>query len=165
MVPLAQGLIGPRMVKPYFRKYVSAVNLAARPLDATNPSGRRGYRDGSQEAHSDEDENQGSPYTLVTTRHVGLTGIMLMARDPSTLRDVKTTEVSFGAGSMANKGAVGVRFFISKEDVAGRQRETELTFVGAHLAAHEYNVERRNQNWESTVSGLRTLPRSTYTYD
>lgn len=158
MVPLAQGLIGPRMVKPYFQKYVSAVNLAARPPNAAKPSEGRedseGHRDGSQDAYPNGDEDEDSPYTLVTTRHVGLTGIMLMARDPSALHDVKSTEVSFGAGSMANKGAVGVRFSVSKEDAAGRERQTELTFVGAHLAAHEYNLDRRNKNWESIVSGL-----------
>ncbi|GAW23294.1 hypothetical protein ANO14919_128490 [Xylariales sp. No.14919] len=101
-----------------------------------------------------QDEPGDSPYTLVATRHVGMTGILLLSRDPSALDDLKSTEVGFGAGDMGNKGAVGLRMLFSKNDAKGRKRQTELTFVGAHLAAHEWNLDKRNRNWQSIVSGL-----------
>ncbi|KAH8157390.1 hypothetical protein CIB48_g10861 [Xylaria polymorpha] len=140
MAPLAQSFIGSYMIDPFFQSYASAVHAAAstqKPLP--NP-----------EANQDED----SPYTLVTTRHVGMTGIMLFALDPNALQDLRSTEVSFGAGDMANKGAVGLRMLFSKQDAAGQNKQTELTFVGTHLAPHEWNLEKRNKNWETIVSGL-----------
>lgn len=44
-------------------------------------------------------------------------------------------------------GAVGVRF---------RLKETQevFTFVTAHLAPHDYNVARRNMDWESIVTRM-----------
>lgn len=147
MAPLAQSFIGSYMIDPFFQSYASAVHAAAstqKPLP--NP-----------EANQDED----SPYTLVTTRHVGMTGIMLFALDPNALQDLRSTEVSFGAGDMANKGAVGLRMLFSKQDAAGQNKQTELTFVGTHLAPHEWNLEKRNKNWETIVSGLRKFPSRT----
>ncbi|KAJ8131426.1 hypothetical protein O1611_g2204 [Lasiodiplodia mahajangana] len=79
---------------------------------------------------------------------------MLFALDPDALHNLKTTEVGFGAGDMGNKGALGLRMLFSKEDGRGQKRHTELTFVGTHLAAHEWNLEKRNKHWENIVSGL-----------
>ncbi|KAI1823697.1 DNase I-like protein [Xylaria intraflava] len=146
MAPLAHGFIGSYMISPFFQTYASAVNLAARSFVA----GQNQQRDGAQ----DPNEPQDPPYTLVASRSVGMTGIMLFARDPKAVDNLQSTEVSFGAGSMANKGAVGLRLLYAKEDAGGQKRSTELTFVGAHLAAHEWNLEKRNRNWESLVTGL-----------
>ncbi|KAI1114656.1 DNase I-like protein [Nemania sp. NC0429] len=158
MAPLANGFIGSYMINSYFQSYATAVNVAARGDGATSGEAQDGSQVGGQAEHQDgqqsQDEAITSPYTLVTTRNVGMTGIMLLARDPSALHKLKSTEVSFGAGSMANKGALGLRMLFSKLDAEGRKRYTELTFVGAHLAAHEWNLKKRNKNWESLVSGL-----------
>ncbi|KAI0458025.1 DNase I-like protein [Xylaria acuta] len=149
MAPLAQSFIGSYMIEPFFQSYASAVDIAASSHVAQKPVQSR---EANQDAY--QDEPQDSPYALVTTRHVGMTGIMLFALNPSALQDLRSTEVSFGAGDMANKGAVGLRMLFSKQDAAGRKRQTELTFVGTHLAPHEWNLEKRNKNWETIVSGL-----------
>ncbi|KAJ2977801.1 hypothetical protein NUW58_g7697 [Xylaria curta] len=159
MSPLAHSFIGSYMINPYFQKYTSAVNIAASSSISSLTQGGEEhieYSDGyqGQGERPLQDEPEGSPYTLVTTRHVGMTGIMLFALDSTALHDLRSTEVSFGAGEMANKGAVGLRMFYTKEDAQGLERKTELTFVATHLAPHEWNLEKRNKNWESVVSGL-----------
>ncbi|KAL7621274.1 hypothetical protein AAE478_008593 [Parahypoxylon ruwenzoriense] len=139
MAPLAQAFIGSYVLNPYFQRYESAVNLAAAKFAAEE-----------ERQHRPKDR----PYTLVITRNVGMTGIMLFARKPAAVRNLKAAEVGFGAGEMANKGAVGLRMFYEKENACGDSREAELTFVSTHLAAMEWNLEKRNKNWESIVSGL-----------
>ncbi|KAI1345543.1 Endonuclease/exonuclease/phosphatase [Xylaria sp. FL0043] len=169
MAPLEHSFIGSYMINPYFESWVSAVNLAAKypvasPGRDENEDGdeaedeeaspEHGYRDEHDDGLQVTPRHRNPPYTLVTTRNVGMTGILLFARDPGALQDVKSTEVSFGAGDMANKGAVGLRMLLSKHDADGRKIQTELTFVGTHLAPHEWNLEKRNKNWASIVSGL-----------
>ncbi|KAI0965009.1 Endonuclease/exonuclease/phosphatase [Xylaria arbuscula] len=161
MAPLEHSFIGSYMINPYFQRWVAAVNLAANPPTAgpRRDNGVDDVDDMDDEGYDPDGRDDGcgtglSPYTLVTSRNVGMTGILLFARDPAALQKLKSTEVGFGAGDMANKGAVGLRMLFSKPDADGRQRQTELTFVGTHLAAHEWNLERRNRNWASIVSGL-----------
>ncbi|KAI0007037.1 DNase I-like protein [Xylariaceae sp. FL0662B] len=139
MSPLAQAFIGSYVLSPYFQRYESAVNIAAAQFV-------------SEEARRHRPKDR--PYTLVTTRNVGMTGIMLFASDPTAVQHLQATEVGFGAGDMANKGAVGLRMLYKKENANGNLKETELTFVSTHLAAMEWNLEKRNKNWESIVSGL-----------
>ncbi|CAJ2503865.1 Uu.00g112590.m01.CDS01 [Anthostomella pinea] len=139
MAPLAEAFIGSYMLSPYFQNFESAVNLAAAKYVAEEERQRR---------------PKDRPYTLMRTRNVGMTGIMLFARDPAAVHNIQAAEVGFGAGDMANKGAVGLRLLYTKEDAGGDMRETELTFVGTHLSAMEWNLEKRNKNWESIVSGL-----------
>ncbi|KAI1291285.1 Endonuclease/exonuclease/phosphatase [Xylaria venustula] len=161
MAPLEHSFIGSYMINPYFQRWVSAVNLAANP-PITGPRRDNGVNDvddiddegDDPDGYADGRGTGQSPYTLVAIRNVGMTGILLFARDPAALQNLKSTEVGFGAGDMANKGAVGLRMLFSKPDADGRPRQTELTFVGTHLAAHEWNLERRNRNWASIVSGL-----------
>ncbi|KAK7962149.1 uncharacterized protein PG986_002974 [Apiospora aurea] len=134
MAPISAAFIGSYFLNPFFERYESALNMAA--------------------AKFVEAEERTSPprerlYTLVRTRNVGMTGIMLFARDPAALTNLQAAEIGFGAGDMANKGAVGLRMTYTKGG-----KETELTFVSTHLAAMEWNLERRNRNWESIVSGL-----------
>ncbi|KAI1100987.1 DNase I-like protein [Jackrogersella minutella] len=140
MSPLARAFIGSYVLSPYFERYESAINIAATKFAA-------------------EEERQNrpkdSPFTLVSMHNVGMTGIMLFARDPAALQNIKVAEVGFGAGDMANKGAVGLRTLYRKEDTDGSLlASVELTFVSAHLAAMEWNLNKRNKNWESIVSGL-----------
>ncbi|XXH05853.1 serine/threonine protein kinase [Hypoxylon texense] len=140
MSPMAQAFIGSYVLGPYFQRYESAVNLAAAKFVAEE-----------ERQHRPKDR----PYTLVMTRNVGMTGIMLFAREPSAVRNLQAAEVGFGAGDMANKGAVGLRALYEKQGAGGRvSASTELTFVSAHLEAMEWNLDRRNKNWESIVSGL-----------
>lgn len=73
------------------------------------------------------------------------------------VREVRTASVGTGfAGIMGNKGAVGVRVIVEDEG-----SEEVLTFVGAHLAAHDHKVARRNQDWHSIVTRLVFAPHST----
>jgi hypothetical protein len=134
MSPLSTAFIGSYFLNPYFARYESALNLAAAQFVAEE-----------ERLHRPMDR----PYTLVQTRNVGMTGIMLFARDAAALKNMKTAEVGFGAGDMSNKGAVGLRMTYNKDG-----EETELTFVSTHLAAMEWNLERRNRNWQNIVSGL-----------
>ncbi|KAI0886124.1 DNase I-like protein [Annulohypoxylon maeteangense] len=140
MAPLAQAFIGSYVLNPYFQRYESAVNTAAAMFIAR------------EERQSRPVDN---PYTLITTRNVGMTGILLFARELEAVQGLRTAEVGFGAGDMANKGAVGLRILYRKDNEDGSLPiSTELTFVSAHLAAMEWNLSKRNKNWESIVSGL-----------
>ncbi|KAK6952159.1 hypothetical protein Daesc_006691 [Daldinia eschscholtzii] len=140
MAPLAHGFIGSYMLNSYFQRYESAVNLAAAKFAA-------------EVEHQNLAKDH--PYTLVTTRNVGMTGIILFARNPDMVKHLRATEIGFGAGDMANKGAVGLRLQYNKINADDSLlASTELTFVSAHLAAMEWNLEKRNKNWESIASGL-----------
>ncbi|KAH8662273.1 Endonuclease/exonuclease/phosphatase [Xylariales sp. PMI_506] len=133
MAPLSTAFIGSYFLNPYFTRFEAALNLAAAKFAATH----------GLEAATDR------TYTLVRTANVGMTGIMLFTRDTEAVVTVQSAEVGFGAGDMANKGAVGLRAVYNKEG-----KQTEMTFVSTHLAAMEWNLERRNHNWQSIVSGL-----------
>ncbi|KAI8956669.1 DNase I-like protein [Daldinia sp. FL1419] len=138
--PVAQAFIGSYMLNAYFQRYEKAVNIAATKFVTE-----------VERQYSSKD----CPYTLVTTRSVGMTGILLFARDPDAVKHIRATEVAFGAGDMANKGAVGLRIHYNKTNADGfLLASTELTFVSAHLAAMEWNLEKRNKNWETIASGL-----------
>ncbi|KAI1374899.1 DNase I-like protein [Hypoxylon crocopeplum] len=140
MAPLAHAFIGSYMINPYFQRYESAVNIAAARFAAEQ-----------ERQHRPKDR----PYTLVSTRSVGMTGVMLFACEPAAVRNLQAAEVGFGTGDMANKGAVGLRMTYKRENPdSGVSTRTELTFVSAHLAAMEWNLDRRNKNWETIVSGL-----------
>lgn len=134
VAPLTDAFRGSYFLDPYLSCYESALNQAAARYIADEQR---------------EDRPVDPPYTLVKKCNVGMTGIMLFARDPNSLANVKAAEVGFGAGGQANKGAVGLRLTFRKDTEI-----TELTFVSAHLAAMEWNLERRNKNWASVVSGL-----------
>ena len=62
------------------------------------------------------------------------------------VREVKTWYYGCGAcGFFANKGAVAIRMTIG-----GRS----ICIVNAHLAAHQHNVKRRNEDAQSILQGL-----------
>jgi len=134
MAPLARAFIGDYMIRPYFQCYASALNTAAAAFTSA--------------------ASQDTGYTLVHWQNVGMTGIMLFCRDPSTVLSLKSSDVGFGHGDMANKGAVGIRVVLEKRRPPGESPHTEMTFVSTHLAAMEWNLDKRNKNWESIVSGL-----------
>jgi hypothetical protein len=96
------------------------------------------------------------PYTLVRAKNVGMTAILVYARDPACVRKIEEAECGFGAADMGNKGAVGLRVTWGGRPGDGGEpgKTTELTFVAAHLAAMEWNLKKRNSNWRSIVSSL-----------
>ncbi|WFD29379.1 hypothetical protein MSPP1_000388 [Malassezia sp. CBS 17886] len=72
------------------------------------------------------------------------------------VKEVRTASVGTGiANVLGNKGAVGVRVAMAGTDGA---RDEVLTFVCAHLAAHDHNVPRRNADWKSIVERLVFAP-------
>ncbi|KAK3355382.1 DNase I-like protein [Neurospora tetraspora] len=158
VAPLAYSFIGPYFLNPYYARYAEALNLAAGQLLEADD-----YRTSSNGA-SGSGASGGDPYKLVRAKNVGMTAILLFARDPSKIQQIEEAECGFGAADMGNKGAVGLR--VTWSDVDGREdntiatttteepKTTELTFVATHLAAMEWNLKKRNANWRSIVSGL-----------
>lgn len=145
IAPLSQAFIGNYFLSPYFARFDEAVSLAAiRHQDARHGRGTVSIPP-ADETGSDRQ------YTLVMAHNVGYTAIMLFAKDPTRVRDLKEAEVGFGAAEMGNKGAVGLRALYQ---VGDGEQSTELTFVATHLAAMEWNLARRNANWAAIMRGL-----------
>lgn len=131
IAPLCESFIGGSFLVPYFAKFEDAVKIATKKLagDSTDR------------------------YTSIVARNVGMTAIMVFAKDPAAIEGIETAGVGLGASEMGNKGAVGVR--LSYRDVnSSGDTSTELTFVAAHLAAMEEELERRNEDWKNIVRGL-----------
>ncbi|OLN96583.1 Inositol-1,4,5-trisphosphate 5-phosphatase 1-like protein 1 [Colletotrichum chlorophyti] len=150
VAPLSYSFIGGYFLSPYLARFEEALNLAAtRYADEQQP------RDNTAAANEPITVQRSSapapvrPYTLVRSRNVGMTAVMLFARDPEAVLRVQEAEVGFGAAEMGNKGAVALRVLYKK---AGK--ETEVTFVATHLAAMEWNLPRRNANWATIMRGL-----------
>jgi hypothetical protein len=133
--PLSHGLLGGALLGPFLWRFEEAVDIAARKLGGN--------------ASLD-----GRVYGLVTKRNIGMTAIMVFARDAARVVDVQTAEVGLGINHMGNKGAVGVRLRYAGPEMEGVREETELTFVAAHLAAFEWELKRRNQDWRDIVQCL-----------
>ncbi|RDL41535.1 DNase I-like protein [Venustampulla echinocandica] len=129
IAPIPQSLIGGSFLIPFFERIYHAVQKGARKVS---------------------NATDGPPiYSPVSTRNLGLTGIMVFTKRPEAISDIETASVGVGMAEMGNKGAVGVRFTYQDSGSS-----TELTFVAAHLAAMESEVRRRNEDWENIVRGL-----------
>ena len=155
VAPLVYSFLGPYFLNPYYARYADALNLAAEQLLEQADNDDYGAGGSSNGALS----QGGYPYTLVRAKNVGMTAILLFARDPSKITQIKEAECGFGAADMGNKGAVGLRITWSDGKdttitTTGEPKTTELTFVATHLAAMEWNLKKRNANWRSIVSGL-----------
>lgn len=124
------------MVTPYTNRVEDAVEIAARKL-----------------AH--EITPRKRIYTKVAQRSIGMVILLAFALDPSAVSNIRGGEVGLGVSGMANKGAAGLRFAYKDGKTGG---ETELTFVAAHLAAMEGELERRNEDWANIVRGLVLTP-------
>lgn len=75
------------------------------------------------------------------------------------VKEVRIARVGTGiAGVMGNKGAVGARIVVASADAKGP--DEVLTFVSAHLAAHDHNVLRRNKDWQQIVQRMVFEPAS-----
>lgn len=90
-------------------------------------------------------------YVNVIARNVGLTAIMIFAKQEvaSNIRWLQTAGVGVGVSEMGNKGAVGIRL-----GYGSRQKLTEMTFVSAHLAPMEKNLQRRNEDFRDIAQRL-----------
>ncbi|KAJ9155744.1 Inositol 5-phosphatase [Pleurostoma richardsiae] len=180
--PLSYSFIGSYFLSPYYTRFEEALNLAAVNVAASVPdAATNGFAtdasssllpggNGAGDQQSTWGGNGGSrtplnrPYQLIRAKNVGMTAIMLFARTPEAIQNVKEAECGFGAADMGNKGAVGLQItYVEPKDDGGvdeergepaQKRSTEFTFVATHLAAMEWNLRRRNANWRSIVSGL-----------
>ncbi|CAG8590173.1 15091_t:CDS:1 [Acaulospora morrowiae] len=110
--------------------------------------------------------NTKESYTqLVKASYVGL-ALFIYTRDNSITRLIKNYEVSkAGVGPfwIGNKGGLGARILINREkpmenlkDISGRAPGGELilSFVVAHLAPHNHNVQKRNHDFRSICERL-----------
>ena len=98
-------------------------------------------------------------YTLVSKTIHGGMALLVYTRDATVTKrvaDVRVAAAGCGPLFMANKGAVGVRLSLSRED----GDDEAFTFVTSHLAAHSHKVARRNADWKDIVARLIFTPDS-----
>jgi hypothetical protein len=124
LAPLSYAFLGGSFLTPYFNAWRDVVRLAS-----------------SSKNHT---------YVNVISRNVGMTAIMVFARDDvaDDVKWLKTAGVGVGVSEMGNKGAVGVRIGYQSPGMA---REVEFTFVSAHLAPMEDGLQRRNEDYKNIV--------------
>ncbi|MCJ1409851.1 hypothetical protein MMC19_003934 [Ptychographa xylographoides] len=94
-------------------------------------------------------------YINAITRNVGMTVIMAFIQEDQfgRIRWMETGGIGVGVHEMGNKGGVGLRLGYAVGD-----QTMELTFIAAHLAPMEENLQRRNEDWRNIVSGLIFTP-------
>lgn len=127
IAPIGQSFLGGSLLTPYFARFMQAT------ADAITRQFGKDCR-----------------YTHVTTRNVGMTGIVVFAKHDiaGNIGTTETAGIGVGVWGMGNKGAVGVRLGLEGGD------GTTLSFVAAHLAPMETAWERRNEDWRSICEGL-----------
>ncbi len=124
VAPIAYSFLGGSYLTPYFDRFRHAVDLTALAM----PNGTR--------------------YTNIITRNVGMTAIMAFVPNDqaSHIKWLETAGVGVGVHEMGNKGAVGLRMgYAYGEDIV------EMAAVAAHLAPMEDGLERRNEDWKNIV--------------
>lgn len=131
VAPIAYAFLGGSYLTPYFDRFRHAVEAAATAMP------------------------NGSQYTNIITRNVGMTAIMAFIPNDQAnrIKWLETGGVGIGVQQMGNKGAVGLRMGYSYEDEV-----IELAAVAAHLAPMENGLERRNEDWKNIVRGLVFTP-------
>jgi hypothetical protein len=133
VAPIAYSFLGGSYLTPYFDLVAETVALA---------SAEKG----------DNAKDKDNVYVNLLTRNVGMTALMLFVKSAMTdrIQRIQTAGAGVGFWRMGNKGAVGARIGVSNA-VGGH---VELTFVAAHLAPMEWNVKRRNWDYEQIVRNL-----------
>ncbi|KAK3365195.1 putative PI phosphatase group protein [Lasiosphaeria ovina] len=161
VAPISYAFIGSYLLDPFYARYEEALNLASARILGTSLSGEgtsflSGLHHRQEELHGNGGAEgatpRKAPYTLVRAKNVGMTAILLFARDVEALQRIDEAECGFGAADMGNKGAVGLR--VTWGSGGSSPKTAELTFVAAHLAAMEWNLKKRNANWGRIMSGL-----------
>lgn len=124
IAPIGPSFLGGRFLKSYFDRFEATLHLAAR--------------------WSYTKEVQ---YERVLVRSVGMTGIMIFARQEikAKIETVRAAGTGVGVWDMGNKGAVAVRLALDG---------VQLTFVSAHLAPGEDQCKRRNADWRKICETL-----------
>lgn len=131
IAPIPYSFLGGAWLTQYYDQLISALNIASKHHS------RGGFR-----------------YKHVISRNVGMTSIMLFAKEEAAnkIRWLQTAATGVGVWEMGNKGAVGLRFGFAFGNSEGQ--ELEMTLVAAHLAPMEGALERRNQDFENIVRRL-----------
>lgn len=132
--PISYAFIGGNLAKPYFDRFRRAVPKAL-------------------QQYADKQSVDAEEFTNVISRNNGLTALMIFARKSlvSAISSINIAEVGVGVAEMGNKGAVGARI---GWDVHGNGQPLYTTFVSAHLAPFEAEVQRRDQDYVNIVKGL-----------
>lgn len=128
VAPVAHAFTGGSLVKPYFDRLRKSVDLAAAPQPGED----------------------GVDYFNVLSKNAGLTAIMVFVRDDiaDQILSVNLAHVGVGIQQMGNKGAIGARIGWRVDE---GQPPLYTTFVSAHLAPFEEEIERRNQDYVNIV--------------
>jgi hypothetical protein len=134
IAPIGYAFLGGSFLTPYFNAFRSVVKLASKHQDGNHV------------------------YVNVIARNVGMTGLMVFARDDvaGNVAWMHTAGVGVGVSEMGNKGAVGVRLGF-KPGGEGSE-EIQFTFVAAHLAPMEDALEQRNEDYKNIVRRLVFVP-------
>lgn len=119
IAPLSVAFLGGPNLTGYFEPFSTAIRTSTRKLF-------------------------GQDYALVARSNVGLTGIMVFARQPGQVASIAYAGVGVGLWEMGNKGGVGVKL---------NYKSVEMNFLAAHLEPHEKNARLRNDNWAAIVRG------------
>lgn len=165
LLPLQDGFANNEKAQDAINKTDRSIRRAIRPQSALT------RKDGKYPAGGGPED-----YSLIAS--VSMVGIVLMvyARErapdvsgkagagvsalPSVverIKEIRTATVGTGLlGLMGNKGAAAARIVVG--GVVPGQPDDVLTFVTAHLAAHDHNVPRRNRDWKNIVSRLVFIP-------
>lgn len=134
IAPLGYAFLGHSFVKPYLHRFRTALKIAS-------------------DNYSEKHKTENLSYLNITAHNCGLTGLLIFAKDELAHRihTVNIAEVGVGVSEMGNKGAVGAR-------IGWQLNEPDdllyLTFVSAHLAPFEEEVEHRNQDYCDIAKGL-----------
>lgn len=87
------------------------------------------------------------------------TGVSALPSVVERIKEIRTATVGTGLlGFMGNKGAAAARIVVG--GVVPGQPDDVLTFVTAHIAAHDHSVIRRNRDWKNIVTRLVFTPES-----
>ncbi|EXJ79825.1 hypothetical protein A1O3_08110 [Capronia epimyces CBS 606.96] len=158
VAPIAYAFLGGSFLTPYFDAFRAVVKLACKHLDART-DGDTGPDTATATATS---------YVNVLSRNLGLTAIMIFARADiaDNIAWIHTAGVGLGVSDMGNKGAIGARLgyrYGSASPSPGEadDKEVQMTFVAAHLAAMEDALEQRNADYKNIVQRLVFVPETT----
>lgn len=109
-------------------------------------------------------------YTVIAEVHLVSISLFVFGRNrsgiPARVKEVRTSTASTGFFNLlGNKGGVGARIVLNSQlpgnsSIETEQSEEVLTFVCAHLTAHDHNTLRRNADFKTIVSRLAFTPES-----
>ncbi|KAH8118625.1 inositol polyphosphate phosphatase [Phellopilus nigrolimitatus] len=126
------------------------VPLTAQQIVQTDPEKRRVWENAITET-LDRRPDKKADYILLRSEQLVGTALLVFVKTSliSSIRNVEATTRKTGLRGMSgNKGAVGIRLDFY---------DTSFCFLTAHLAAGHSNVEERNSDYRTIVSGLHFL--------